>query len=249
MTQPALHEKVALVTGASRGIGAAIARALAADGAAVAITYGTSKAAAEALVAELTQAGGKARAYAADATEVALLPALAAQVKADFGRIDMLVNNAGVFDGLGPIGAIDAEAYAKVRQVNMDAVFALTNAVVPLLPEGGRIINIGSVLGERAASPGISVYNASKFAVSGFTRSWAQDLGARNITVNAVLPGPIATDMNPEDGEGADEMRARTAMKRYGKPEEVAAAVAFLASPQASYITGATLRVDGGYNA
>lgn len=249
MSTHPLNGKVALVTGASRGIGAAIARTLAAQGAAVAISYGKSKEAAEAVAADITKAGGKARIYAADAADAAAMPALAAQVKADFGRIDILVNNAGVFDAVGAIGEIDPQAYAQVMRVNVDAVFALTNAVAPLLPEGGRIINISSVLGERAASAGLSVYNASKFAVSGFSRSWAKDLGARNITVNAVLPGPIATDMNPEDGEGAEEMRQRTALGRHGRPQEIAHAVAFLASPAASYITGATLRVDGGYNA
>jgi 3-oxoacyl-[acyl-carrier protein] reductase len=134
-------------------------------------------------------------------------------------------------------------------RINVDAVFALTNSAVRAMKAGGRIINISSVLGERATGPDMGVYNASKFAVTGFSRSWAKDLGARGILVNAVQPGPIDTELNPETGEGAEAQKARTALGRYGRPEEVAAAVAFLAGPDATYITGATLNVDGGQNA
>jgi 3-oxoacyl-[acyl-carrier protein] reductase len=134
-------------------------------------------------------------------------------------------------------------------RINVDAVFVLTDAAVKVMKAGARIINISSVLGERASGPDMGVYNASKFAVTGFSRSWAKDLGSRGILVNAVQPGPINTDLNPKTGESADVQKTRTALGRYGRPEEVAAAVAFLAGPDATYITGATLNVDGGYNA
>jgi 3-oxoacyl-[acyl-carrier protein] reductase len=166
----------------------------------------------------------------------------------DFSRLDVLVNNAGVFSG-GSIGAIDPDEYTRVMQINVAAVFALTNAAVRVMPPGSRIINISSVLGERAAVAGLSVYNASKFALTGFSRSWAKDLGAQGILVNAVQPGPINTEMNPEDGENAAMMRGQTALGRFGQPHEVAGVVAFLAGPDATYLTGATINVDGGWNA
>ncbi len=243
-----LQGKNALVTGGTRGIGGSTARKLAAEGANVAITYGQSKDEAEAHVAELTSLGVTARAYQADAASPENLAAVLKQIIADFGSIDILVNNAGTFSG-GAIGEIDPEEYRRIMATNVDAVFTTTQAVLGAMPDGGRIINIGSVLGERATVPGISIYNASKFAVAGFTRSWAHDLAERNILVNVVQPGPIDTVMNPADSEMADHMRGLTALKRYGKAEEVAAAVVFLASPQASYMTGATINVDGGWNA
>jgi len=247
MSKP-LAQKVALVTGGSRGIGAAIVRRLAAEGAQVAFTYGRSRKQADALVREIRRHGGRARAYAADAAQPKLLPRVVKRVLKDFGGLDILVNNAGVFLG-GKIGEIKAADYEQLMRINVDAVFHLTNAAVRVMGPGGRIINIGSVLGERATGPDMSVYNASKFAVAGFTRSWAKDLGGRGILVNAVQPGPIHTEMNPETGAHADFMRSMTALGRYGRTEEVAGAVAFLAGPDATYITGATLNVDGGWNA
>lgn len=240
-----LATKVAIVTGASRGIGAAIARKLAAQWAYVAVVYGSSKDAADKVVAEITNAGGKAKAYHADASKPERLSELATAVKQDFGAIDILVNNAGVLNA-GVVGEVGYADYEHVRRVNVDAVFALTSAVVPHLPDGGRIVNISSVLGERSIMPGLSVYNASKFAVNGFTQSWARDLAPRNILVNAVEPGPIDTEMNPANGEGAEAQRAQVPLGRYGKPEEIAGAVAFLVGPDATFVTGATLRVDGG---
>jgi 3-oxoacyl-[acyl-carrier protein] reductase len=243
-----LKSKVALVTGGSRGIGAAIVRRLAHEGADVAFTYSQSAKAAGALVKEIAGSGVKAKAYLADAAAPKSLPRLLAKVLKDFGKLDILVNNAGVFLG-GRIGDIKAADYERVRRINVDAVFALTNAAVKKMKAGGRIINISSVLGERAAGPDMGVYNATKFAVTGFSRSWAKDLGEKGILVNAVQPGPIDTELNPESGESAAYQKARTALSRFGRPEEIAGAVAFLAGPDATYITGATLNVDGGWNA
>jgi 3-oxoacyl-[acyl-carrier protein] reductase len=243
-----LTGKTALITGGTRGIGAACAHFLAADGADIAMTYSASADAAAKLVEELEERGVKARAYRADAAVPDTLPGVVRQVAADFGGIDILVNNAGTFAG-GMIGEIDAADYRRIMTVNVDAVFTMTQAALKVMPDGGRIINIGSVLGERATTAGLSIYNASKFAVAGLSRSWAKDLGPRNILVNDVQPGPINTEMNREDGPNADYMRGNTALGRYGQPGEVAALVAFLAGPQASYITGATINVDGGWNA
>jgi 3-oxoacyl-[acyl-carrier protein] reductase len=247
MNKP-LRKKVALVTGGSRGIGAAIVRRLAREGAHVAFTYRKSGKAASALVKEVSGYGVKAKAYPADAAVPKSLPRLVGKVLKDFGGLDILVNNAGVFLG-GKIGGIRAADYERAMRINVDAVFALTNAAVKMMKAGGRIINISSVLGERAAGPDMGVYNATKFAVTGFSRSWAKDLGASGILVNAVQPGPVDTELNPATGESADIQKARTSLGRFGRPEEIAAAVAFLAGPDATYITGATLNVDGGWNA
>jgi 3-oxoacyl-[acyl-carrier protein] reductase len=236
------------VTGGSRGIGAASARHLAAAGANIAITYSASADAAAELVKGLEALGVKAAAYHADAAEPQSLPQVVEQIAADFDGIDILVNNAGTFS-VGMIGAVDETDYRRVMTINVDAVFTMTQAVLKVMPDGGRVINIGSVLGERASTAGISTYNASKFALAGLTRSWAKDLGPRNILVNDVQPGPIDTVMNPADGPNADHMRSNTALGRYGQPDEVAALVAFLAGPEATYITGATINVDGGWNA
>lgn len=244
MTQP-LSGKIALVTGSSRGIGAATAKKLASQGATVAVVYGKSKDEGAKVVDAITKAGGKAKLYSANANKPETMPELAKAVLADFGTIDILVNNAGVLGG-GLIGETDYAEYERIRQVNVDAVFALTNAVVPHMKTGGRIINISSVLGERSIMPGISVYNATKFAVNGFTRSWARDLAPKGILVNSVQPGSTATDMNPEDGEGSEAQRAGIPLGRFGRPEEIAGAVAFFAGPDATFITGETLSVDGG---
>jgi 3-oxoacyl-[acyl-carrier protein] reductase len=243
-----LKGKVALVTGGSRGIGAASARHLASAGANIAITYSASADAAAELVKGLETLGIKARAYLADASDPQSLPQVVEQITADLGSIDILVNNAGTFS-VGMIGTVDEAEYRRIMTINVDAVFTMTQAVLKVMPDGGRIINIGSVLGERASTAGISTYNASKFSLAGLTRSWAKDLGPRNILVNDVQPGPIDTVMNPADGPNADHMRSNTALGRYGQPEEVAALVAFLAGPEATYITGATINVDGGWNA
>lgn len=243
-----LAHKTALVTGGSRGIGAAIAKKLASHGANVLITYSASKDSADKVVAEISALGVNARAIKADANNPAAMAILAKEALAAFGSVDILVNNAGVWS-TGAVGEIAEDEYNRVRNVNIDSVFTLTNALVPHMKAGSRIINISSCLGIRAIMPGISTYVASKFAVAGLTRGWAQDLGAKGILVNAVLPGPIDTEMNPADSEHADQQRASIPLGRYGHVDEIAGAVAFLAGPDATFITGATLSVDGGLGA
>ena len=247
MIKPLKGQKI-IVTGGSRGIGAAIVRRLAYDGANVGFTYSRSAQDAHEMLKTLTDEGVKAEAYQADASQPRDLPALIDKFIADFTRLDVLVNNAGVFSA-GTVGEIDADEFNRVMQVNVEAVFTLTNAAARVMQPGSRIINISSVLGERAAVAGLSVYNASKFAVTGFSRSWAKDLGPKGILVNTVQPGPINTEMNPEDDQKADQMRLQTALGRFGQPHEVAGVVAFLAGPDATYMTGATINVDGGWNA
>ncbi len=243
-----LKEQNILVTGGSRGIGASIVRRLAYDGANVAFTYSRSATAAEELEQMLAAEGVKVKSYRADAAQPRDMPALVDRFVEDFTRLDVLVNNAGVFSA-DVIGEIESAEYTRVMQINVEAVFVLTNAAARVMKPGSRIINISSVLGERAPVAGLSLYNASKFAVTGFSRSWARDLGSRGILVNAVQPGPINTEMNPEDGEKADQARKLTALGRFGQPHEIAGVVAFLAGPDATYMTGATLNVDGGWNA
>jgi 3-oxoacyl-[acyl-carrier protein] reductase len=238
-----LTGKAALVTGGSRGIGAAIARRLAASGANVAISYVASADKADALVKELQATGVKAVAFKADQADVKQVEKLVNDTVKHFGKLDILVNNAGVASPEDPSGI------ARLWAINVAAVSAAITAAAPHLPNGGRIINIGSVLGERITFPGVTEYSATKFAVAGLTRGWARDLGSRNITVNNVQPGLTDTDMNPSDSDFAAVAVTGTALGRYGKPEEIAAAVNFLASPEASYITGIALTVDGGINA
>src|SRR4051812_41703864 len=245
-----LSGKVALVTGGSRGIGAATARRLADDGANVAISYTASAEKAEAVVRELKEKGVRAVAFKADQGEAAQVEGLVKAVVERFGRLDILVNNAGVFvTGVVNDAADDVAKFDRQFAINVGGVAAAVRAAVSVMGEGGRIISIGSIGGTRSPWPGISDYSATKAAIAAYTRGWARDLGPRGITVNIVQPGPIDTDMNPSDSELSATLKAGTALGRYGKPEEVAATVAFLASPEASYITGATLDVDGGYNA
>jgi 3-oxoacyl-[acyl-carrier protein] reductase len=246
-----LAGKVALVTGGSRGIGAAIARALAKDGADVAISYASSKDRVDAVVEELKGLGVRAKAFQADQGKTDEVGNLVAAVGAHFDRVDILVNNAGVLV-LGEVHdrANNLDELDRMFDVNVRGVAAAVRAVAPLMADGGRIISIGSVVGERTPFAGAADYSGTKAALLGLSRGWARDLGPRGITVNTVQPGPIDTDMNPaESGEFSDAQKAFTALGRYGTADEVAAAVAFLASPNASYITGSAITVDGGFNA
>jgi 3-oxoacyl-[acyl-carrier protein] reductase len=247
-----LDGKVAVVTGASRGIGAAIAKRLAADGAKVVVNYGRAAEAAQSVVAEITAAGGTAVAVQADVADPAQVATLFQKTEEAFGpSVDILVNNAGVYV-TGPVDEIAPEAFQRTFDINVRAVFEATRLAVPRMGQGGRIINIGSAVGETSLGPGMSVYAASKFAVNGLTRGFARDLAPRGITANTVAPGPIDTDMNPADPKvnpAADFMRQIVPAGRYGRVEEVAAAVAFLASEEAAFITGTEVTIDGGARA
>jgi 3-oxoacyl-[acyl-carrier protein] reductase len=243
-----LTNKTALVTGASRGIGAAIAKKLAADGAQVAITYARGADAAAKVVKEIESAGGKAIAIQADATDAKAVNAAVEQTVKTFGRLDILVNNAGTAI---PKPFVDAtlDELDTVIDINLRGVFIATQAALKHLQDGGRIISIGSCVGERNMTPGLAAYAATKGAVKMFTQGLSREVGARGITVNNVQPGPIDTDLNPAAGDWATPQIANTALKRYGHVDEVAALVAFVASPAAAYITGTSLTVDGGTNA
>ena len=242
-----LHGKKALVTGGSRGIGSAIARRLAAEGATVALTYAGNTAAAEATVAAIEAAGGTAFAFRADAAEPASQRAGVEQAAAALGGIDILVHNAGVAL-FSAVSEDSDETFDRQFDVNVKGLHVGTRAALPHLGDGGRIILIGSISGE-LAFPATAVYSATKAAVAALARGWAKDLAARNILVNTVQPGPIDTDMNPADSEFARQVLQAIPLGRYGKVEEIAGAVAFLASPDASYITGTTLNIDGGATA
>ena len=243
-----LDRKVALVTGASRSLGAAIAKRLAADGAAVALTYSSSPQKARAVVQEIETSGGKALAIKADAADAEATRAAVATAIQTFGSLDILVNNAGVL-AIGSIEKFALEDFDKMIAVNIRGLFVATQEAARHMQEGGRIIHIGSCNSDRIPFPGASVYALTKGAVAAFTKGLARDLGPRGITVNNVQPGPTDTDMNPAVGEFADLNRSFMALKRYATPGEIASFVAYLASPDASFITGASLLVDGGYTA
>lgn len=247
--QRVLSGKVALVTGASRGIGAAISVQLAQAGATVLVNYARSEGAARALVEQIEWAGGKARLLPGDVSDPKQVGSLFQQVDDTHGgRLDVLVNNAGVYL-TGPLAEFSEADFDRTFNVNVKAVFLVTKAALSRLVDGGRIINIGSIVGERVPFAGASAYAASKFAVAGLTRAWARELAPRRITVNNVQPGPIDTDMNPADpakNSAADFLRNAIPLGRYGTADEVAALVAFLATPQAGFINAATINVDGG---
>src|SRR3984893_4901686 len=240
-----LTEKVALVTGGSRGIGAAIAKRLAADGASVAITYAKDATAASAVVKAIERNGGKAVAIQADAADTKAVKAAVEKTVATFGRLDVLVNNAGTAI---PKAFEDTtlEEMDRVLDINVRGVFVATQAALKHMKSGARIIMIGSSVGERNNMPGLVPYSATKGAVKMFTQGLSREVGSRGITVNNIQPGPIDTDTNPATGDWALPQKAFTALDRYGHVDEVAALVAFVAGPESSYITGANLNVDGG---
>jgi len=243
-----LEGKIALITGGSRGIGAAIAKRLAADGANVAITYTKGADAAAAVVEEIERGGRKAIAIQADATDADAVEAAVERTVATFGRLDVLVNNAGTaipkrFE------ETTLEELDRLIDINVRGTFVTTQAALKHMNDGGRIIMIGSAVGERVLVPGLVPYSATKGAVKMFAQGLSREVGSRGITVNNIQPGPIDTDLNPAAGDWAVPQKAATALDRYGRVDEVAALVAFVAGPESSYITGANLTVDGGMNA
>lgn len=243
-----LAGKVALITGGSRGIGAAIVKRLASVGADVALTYTSSPEKAKEIAQAAEALGVRALAIQADSAEASAVVAAVERTVAELGGIDILVNNAGVL-AIGPIDDFTLADFDRTIAVNVRAVFVATQAAVKHMKEGGRIINIGSTNAERMPFAGGGVYAMSKSALQGLVQGLARDLGPRGITINNVQPGPIATDMNPPEGEFAEMLKKLLALPRYGTVEEVAGLVAYLASPESGYITGASLTIDGGFSA
>lgn len=243
-----LSGKVALVTGGSRGIGAAIAKRLAADGASVALTYSASPDEAAKVVRAIESTGGKARAIRADVRDAAMVTAAVTETVEAFGRLDILVNAAGVFVAR-PLEDFSVDDFQWLVDVHVKSIFVAIKEAVKHLGEGGRIINIGSINSDYVPYNGGVLYALTKAAVSGLTKALSRDLGPRGITINNVKPGPTNTDMNPANDPAAPSILDRTAVKRFAAPEEIADFVAFLASPNAGFITGANLSIDGGYTA
>ncbi|MFI8927020.1 3-oxoacyl-ACP reductase family protein [Streptomyces sp. NPDC053474] len=241
-----LSGKAALVTGGSRGIGAAIARRLAREGAAVALTYHASPGSADGVVADIRAEGGTAVAIAADSADAEAVRAAVTGTVSAFGRLDVLVNNAGV-GSMGPLGELTVDDFDRDVAVNVRAVWVASQEALRHLGDGGRIITIGSVFADRMPFPNGTTYALTKAAVAGFTRALARELGPRAITVNNVQPGPVATDTNPPQGPIADAMTALTPAGRYATPEELTGLIAYLAGPESAYVTGATLNIDGGF--
>jgi 3-oxoacyl-[acyl-carrier protein] reductase len=243
-----LTGKVALVTGGSRGIGAAIAARLARDGAAVAITYANARQKAAEVVAAIEAAGGQALAVRADSADVAAVKRAVAETVRRLGHLDILVNNAGIII-VAPLDAFSLDDFDRMVAVNVRGVFVAIQEASRHMGAGGRIITIGSVNAERVPFQGGGVYAMTKAAVAGLTRGLARDLGPRGITVNNVQPGPVDTDMNPANGPSAESIKGMMALGRYSQGDEIAAMVAYLASPEAGFVTGASLTIDGGYAA
>lgn len=243
-----LSGKSALVTGGSRGIGAAIVKRLASDGVQVAFTYSASPEQAQQVVDQVQKAGGKVIAIKADATDQAAVRSAVQQAAKEFGKIDILVNNAGVA-ALAPIADFSEADFERTLSVNVRSVFTATQEAVRNMPDGGRIIHIGSTNAERMPFAGGSVYALTKGALASFTKGLARDLGPRSITVNNIQPGPVDTDLNPATGPFAETMLSLMALKRYGHADEIAGMVSYLAGPEAGYITGASLLIDGGFAA
>jgi 3-oxoacyl-[acyl-carrier protein] reductase len=241
-----LEGKVALVTGGSRGIGAAIAKRLAADGASVALTYVTNTAKADDVAEQIRRSGARALTIKADNADPAEVAAAVEQTVTELGGIDILVNNAGIFIA-GPLDDITVEQLDQMWAVDVKAVFVASQAASRHMPEGGRIITIGSALAERLPSPGMTVYAMCKSALTGMTKGLARDLGPKGITVSVIQGGLIDTDMNPADSPIAEIMRTIPALGRYGTTDEIAGLVAYLAGSESSYVTGSAITVDGGF--
>jgi len=243
-----LEGRVALVTGGSRGIGAAIARRLARDGAAVAFTYATAAGQARAVAKQIDADGGRVLVIQADSADPGAVTRAVEQTVRDLGRIDILVNNAGIFAG-GPLEEMTVDQADRLWAVDVRAVFVASQAAARHMTEGGRIISIGSALAERVPVPGLTLYSMCKAALTGLTRGLARDLAPRGITATVVHAGLIDTDMNPADGPGADLLRPVTAAGRYGEADDIAATVAYLAGESGRYVTGTAVTVDGGFAA
>ncbi|SDY65838.1 NAD(P)-dependent dehydrogenase, short-chain alcohol dehydrogenase family [Amycolatopsis xylanica] len=243
-----LEGKTAFVTGGSRGIGAAIAVRLAAEGADIALTYVAGADAAAGIVGRIEALGRKAFAFQADSADARSVRTAVDAAAAALGKLDVVVHNAGVFSA-GPIEEITAEEIDRVLAIHVRAVLVGTQAALPHMPDGGRIISIGSNLADRVARPGLTLYSASKAALDGLTRGLARDLGSRGITAVLVQPGSTDTDMNPASSPHADDQRALSALGHYGAAEDIAATVAHLAGPGGRHISGTTITIDGGQNA
>jgi 3-oxoacyl-[acyl-carrier protein] reductase len=243
-----LAGKVALVTGGSRGIGAAIAQRLAQHGAAVALTYVSAADKARAVAKQIDADGGRVLVIQADNADPAAVTAAVEQTVEQLGRIDILVNNAGIFDG-GPLEDMTVDRADRLWAVDVRAVFVAAQAAARHMTEGGRIITIGSALAERVPLPGMTLYSMAKSALTGLTRGLARDLGPRGITVTLVHGGLIDTDMNPADGPAAGALSTIPALGRYGLADEVAQTVVHLAGDGGRYVTGTAITIDGGFAA
>ncbi|MBK5993101.1 SDR family oxidoreductase [Streptomyces sp. BE282] len=246
VTAPA--PRAALVTGGSRGIGAATALRLAEAGADVAITYVQDEEGARAVVAKIEGTGRRGVALRCDAADADTAAGAVHGAADALGRLDVLVNNAGI-GVLGPIAALSDAEVERVLAVNVRAVFLACRAAADRLADGGRIISVGTALSRYTGGPGSTLYTMSKSALAGLTRPLARELGPRGITVNLIQPGPVDTDLNPAGGPFAEGQRAATALGRFGTADEVASLVAYLASADAAFITGTEVVVDGGHAA
>jgi len=243
-----LEGKAALVTGGSRGIGAAIAKRLASDGAAVALTYAGSKQKAQEVVGDIESAGGRGLAIRADSADASAIVNAVDETARTFGRLDILVNNAGIAL-VAPIDEFSLDDFDRMVAINVRGAFVAAQAASRHMGEGGRIIMIGSINGDRMPFAGGAPYAMTKAAVAGLTRGLARDLGPRGITVNNIQPGPVDTDMNPAEGPFADTLKGLLVLDRFGRVDEIAAMAAYLAGPEAGYVTGASLNIDGGFGA
>jgi 3-oxoacyl-[acyl-carrier protein] reductase len=243
-----LNGKRALVTGGSRGIGAAIVKRLAAEGANVALTYSSSPYRAAAIVKEAQALGVKSLAIQADSADAGAVVVAVERTVAEFGGIDILVNNAGIAT-IAPIAELTLADFDRTVAINIRAVFVATQAALNHMKAGGRIINIGSTNAERMPFAGGAVYAMSKSALQGLVKGLARDLGPREITINNVQPGPVDTEMNPASGDFAESLKKLMALPRYASAAEIAGMVAYLASPEAGFVTGASLMIDGGFSA